>query len=231
MEIKANYRVISPLLGELYWQQVPDDFLLAAQLGWMDFLEKEWKSHFIEARQGFTALSILWKNPESQQTFQLKFQKFKIKSKDLSSQIWEIPVCYSYEYGYDLGSLALAHRITVNELISLHSKVVYRLHFFGFLPGFPYLAGLPAQLHTPRKSVPDRTVDAGSVAIGGRQTGIYPQESPGGWHVIGRSPINLFDVEKNPPVFASPGDRWKFEPIDLDDMEKMLVSPPFPRKR
>lgn len=223
--------VISPVLGELKWDRVPDDSLLSIQLGWLDFLEKDWKEQYYEARQGFTALSILWKTAEAQLSFQKQFKNFRIKPKELSSQVWEIPVCYSPEYGYDLGALAVSHRITVNELITLHSSVTYRLHFFGFLPGFPYLNGLPEQLHTPRKSVPDRTVDAGSVAIGGRQTGIYPQESPGGWHVIGRSPVKLFDVTKSPPVIASPGDRLKFEPIDVDEMEKMLISPPYPRKR
>lgn len=197
----------------------------------MDFLQKEWKEQITEARQGFTALTILWKTPEAQLTFQKQFQKFKIKPKDLSSQIWEIPVCYASEYGHDLGAVAIAHRITVNELIALHSSVTYRLHFFGFLPGFPYLNGLSDKLHTPRKPIPDRTVDPGSVAIGGKQTGIYPQESPGGWHVIGRSPIKMFDLDRNPSVFASAGDLWRFEPIDSDEMEKMLISPPYPRKR
>lgn len=231
MELKANYTVISPKMGELKWEGLPDDFLLSKQLGFMDFLKNDWQEQIIEARQGFTALTILWKTPEAQLTFQRQFQKFKIKPKELSPQTWEIPVCYSSEFGPDLGAVAIAHRITVNELIALHSDPIYRLHFFGFLPGFPYLNGLPEKLHTPRKSVPDRIVDAGSVAIGGKQTGIYPQESPGGWHVIGRSPIKLFDLERTPPVFASPGDRWKFVPIDTDEMEKMLISPPYPRKR
>lgn len=231
MELKANYVVISPTLGELKWEVKPDDFLLSKQLGWLDFLEKEWSAHFIEVRQGFTALSILWKSPEAQVLFHRQFQKIKITPKPLSSQIWEIPVCYDSEYGPDLGSLALAHRLTVNQLIHIHSSVTYRLHFFGFLPGFPYLNGLPEQLHTPRKAVPDRLVDAGSVAIGGRQTGIYPQDSPGGWHVIGRTPIQLFQASKTPPVWALPGDQLRFEPIDLEEMEKMLESPPFPRKK
>lgn len=231
MEIKAHYIQISPRLGEIKWQSAPDDFLLSIQLGYLEFLRKEFNEHITEARQGFTALTILWKTPEAQINFQRQFLKIKVKPTELSTQIWEIPVCYSSEYGYDLGSLAMAHRMRVNEVIALHSSVTYRLHFFGFLPGFPYLNGLPEKLHTPRKSVPDRTVDAGSVAIGGSQTGIYTQESPGGWHVIGRSPIVLFNLEKEPPVFSKPGDLWRFEPIDADEMEKMLISPPFPRKR
>ncbi|MBA4299114.1 sensor histidine kinase inhibitor, KipI family [Algoriphagus alkaliphilus] len=231
MELNAHYIVISPTAGELKWDAKPDDFLLSKQLGWMEFLEKELKEHVLEARQGFTAVSIIWRTPEAQSTFQKQFQKFKIKPKTLSSQIWEIPVCYGLDYGPDLGSLAVSHRIRVNQLIELHSSTVYRLHFFGFLPGFPYLNGLPEQLHTPRKSVPDRSVEPGSVAIGGRQTGIYPQASPGGWHIIGQTPVELFDVKKSPPVWASPGDQLKFEPIDSGQMEKMLASPPYPRKR
>lgn len=231
MEINTNYIVISPRLGEIQWERSPDDFLLSRQLGYLDFLRKEWSEQITEARQGFTALTILWKTPEAQLNFQRQFPKIKVKPKELSPLIWEIPVCYGPEYGYDLGSLAMAHRMRVNEVIALHSSATYRLHFFGFLPGFPYLNGLPEQLHTPRKPVPDRSVDAGSVAIGGKQTGIYPQNSPGGWHVIGRSPISLFDLEKDPPVFATPGDLWRFEPIDADEMERMLNSPPFPRKR
>jgi inhibitor of KinA len=218
-------------LGELKWDGIPDDAMLSKQLGWLDFLKKDWTEHIIEARQGFTSVSILWKNAEAQFNFQRQLKKIKIKAKELSSETWEIPVCYDSDYGPDLGSVALAHRLTVNQLIELHSSTTYRLHFFGFLPGFPYLNGLSDQIHTPRKSIPDRTVEAGSVAIGGRQTGIYPQESPGGWHVIGRSPIVLFDVNRTPPVWASPGDRLKFNPILPTEMEKLLETPPFPRKR
>lgn len=231
MEIKAKYTSISPRLGEIKWEKSPDDLLLSYQLGYLELIRSEWHDQLSEIRQGFTTLSILWNTPEAQLSFQLQFQKIKVKKKELSSQIWEIPVCYSSDYGSDLGSLAMTHRMTVNQLITLHSSVIYRLHFFGFLPGFPYLNGLPPELFTPRKSVPDRIVEAGSVAIGGKQTGIYPQESPGGWHVIGRSPVRLFDLEKDPPVFATPGDLWKFVPIHPDEMEKMLITPPFPRKR
>lgn len=218
-------------MGELIWNELPTDSLLSRQLGWMESLKKEWQGQWIELRQGFTAVSIHWKSPEAQQDFKSQFRKFKIKSFDLPSRIWEIPVCYGHEFGKDLGSLAVEHRVTVNELIQLHSSVTYRLHFFGFLSGFMYLNGLPSRLHTPRKPVPDRSVNAGSVAIGGSQTGIYPMESPGGWHIIGRSPITFFDPNKNPPVWAEPGDQIRFVPIDLEEMEKLLKTPPIPSLR
>lgn len=231
MEVKPHYIVISPVLGELKWEEIPSDSLLSRQLGWIHFLKSEWEDQFIDIRQGFTAVSVLWKSSAAQQNFNRQLRKFKVKPSDLLSRIWEIPVCYGHEYGKDLGSLAIDHRMRVNELIQLHSSVTYRLHFYGFLPGFMYLNGLPEQLHTPRKSVPDRSVDAGSVAIGGSQTGIYPKESPGGWHIIGRSPLSMFDSERNPPVWAIPGDQIKFEPIDFEEMEKLLEEPPIPRFR
>ncbi|OOG73769.1 5-oxoprolinase subunit PxpB [Algoriphagus sp. A40] len=229
MEVKPHYTAISPVLGELKWIEAPSDSLLSKQLGWIDFLKKEWMDKFIDIRQGFTAVSILWNTPDDQQAFQNQIRKFKVRPFDLPSRTWKIPVCYDPDYGKDLGALAISHRMTVNVLIQLHSSVTYRLHFFGFLPGFMYLNGLPNQLHTPRKSVPDRMVEAGSVAIGGSQTGIYPKESPGGWHIIGRSPITLFDPERNPPVWGVPGDQIKFEPIDIEEMEKLLEKPPFPQ--
>lgn len=228
MEVKPHYTVITPVLGELKWNEIPSDSLLSRQLGWIDFLKKEWQEQFIDIRQGFTAVSILWKSQDAQQTFDNQLRKLKIKPLELTSRICEIPVCYGHEYGKDLGSIAIEHRLRVSDVIQLHTSVTYRLHFFGFLPGFMYLNGLPSQLHTPRKSVPDRTVDAGSVAIGGAQTGIYPKESPGGWHIIGRSPISMFDANKNPPVWAVPGDQIKFVPIDFEEMEKLLEEPPIP---
>jgi inhibitor of KinA len=93
------------------------------------------------------------------------------------------------------------------------------VHCVGFTPGFPYLGGLPAKLATPRKEVPRKEIAAGSVAIGGTQTGIYPTKSPGGWHVIGRTPLRLFDPAANPPVLFSAGDRVRFRPITREQFE------------
>lgn len=218
-------------MGELKWSDRPTDDLLATQLAWMDFLKKEWPEHILEIRQGFTALSIRWKNPENQLVFRNKVNRVKVTKSELSSRIWELPVCYDPKFATDLGSLALIHRLTTHQLIDLHSAQIYRLHFFGFLPGFMYLNGLPKQLHTPRKATPDRSVKAGSVAIGGAQTGIYPAESPGGWHVIGACPVRMFDPQTHPPVWAEQGDCVKFVQIDPIEMDKLLQNPPFPKNR
>lgn len=229
--MKPHYIALSPVLGELQWEAPPSDSLLSMQLAWAELLNTSFKNQVLEVRQGFTALSVRWQKPGYQTDFQNRFRKISVPKHELSSRIWELPVCYDPGFGRDLASLAAAHRMTVSKLVELHSAVAYRLHFFGFLPGFMYLSGLPEQLHTPRKAIPDRAVDAGSVAIGGTQTGIYPTESPGGWHLIGRCPVSLFDPKKNPPVWAEPGDLVKFEPIDLGEMERLLQNPPLPKCR
>ena len=125
----------------------------------------------------------------------------------------EVPVAYGKEMGPDLESVARLHNLTIEEVISLHCQPVYRVYLIGFSPGFPYLGGLSPRLFTPRLSVPRRLVPAGSVAIGGEQTGIYSRTTPGGWHIIGRTTLKLFDPEASPPSLLKPGDLIVFRPI------------------
>jgi len=135
--------------------------------------------------------------------------------------VWRIPVCYDTCFGLDLEALSIDKNMTIDEIISRHSKVVYTVYFIGFLPGFLYLGGLDSSLITPRKSNPRLHVKKGAVAIGGNQTGVYPNESPGGWNIIGNSPINFFDVTKKKPCFAEPGDCIKFFPISLKEFQNI----------
>lgn len=127
--------------------------------------------------------------------------------------IHRIPVCYEKEYAPDLIDFALQTKLSVAEVIKLHSSRVYPIYFLGFLPGFPYLENLDPRLYLDRKSIPSQVIAKGSVAIGGRQTGIYPQESPGGWHVIGRTPVSLFNSDKVAPSIFKPGDGIMFYEI------------------
>ena len=122
----------------------------------------------------------------------------------------EVPVQYGGEAGPDLSGLARRHGLLPREVVRLHSEAEYRVFFLGFLPGFAYLDGLPAVLHTPRLATPRTVVPAGSVGIGGAQTGIYPSASPGGWHLIGRTALPLFDAAAQPPTLLQPGDRLRF---------------------
>ncbi len=129
-------------------------------------------------------------------------------------RVVEIPVCYGGGFGPDLEEVAAWHRLTARQVIRRHSRPVYRVYFLGFLPGFAYLGGLPRSLETPRRSSPRRGVPAGSVGIAGRQTGVYPLETPGGWQIIGQTPLRLYDPQREAPALLAAGDRVKFVPID-----------------
>jgi KipI family sensor histidine kinase inhibitor len=126
----------------------------------------------------------------------------------------EIPVVYGGENGPDLEAVAELTGHTPEEVAALHSGAEYLVYFLGFSPGFPYLGGLPESIAAPRLETPRKRVPAGSVAIGGRQTGVYPTASPGGWRIIGRTPLRLFTPSVDPPVLLRMGDRVRFVPSD-----------------
>ena len=122
----------------------------------------------------------------------------------------EIPVVYGGRFGEDLAEVAVFHQTTAAEIVKRHTAPVYTVFMMGFQPGFPYLGGLPENLHTPRRATPRTEVPAGSVGIGGSQTGMYPFASPGGWQIIGRTSVALFDAQKQPPTLLAAGDRVRF---------------------
>lgn len=132
----------------------------------------------------------------------------------------EIPVCYGGEFGPDLEEVAATHKFSVEEVIRLHSSATYTAYFLGFVPGFAYLGGLPEQLATPRRPAPRKAVPAGSVAIGGNQTGVYPTATPGGWRLIGRTPIKLFDPVSAHSSFFEIGDQVCFIPTTPDEFAR-----------
>ncbi|WP_368564885.1 5-oxoprolinase subunit PxpB [Pseudoxanthomonas sp. UTMC 1351] len=127
-----------------------------------------------------------------------------------------IPVCYGEEFGPDVAEAARLCGISVDDLITRHTAATYIVAMIGFAPGFPYLLGLDESLTLPRLATPRTRVPAGSVAIGGAQTGIYPRESPGGWRLLGRTPLVLFDAARETPSLLSPGDRVRFVPVGAD---------------
>lgn len=132
----------------------------------------------------------------------------------------EVPTVYGGEYGPDLDSVCEITGLPANEVIRLHSETIYTVYMIGFLPGFPYLGLLPEALETPRLATPRTRVPAGAVAIAGRQTGIYPLESPGGWRIIGHTPLQLFDPTRTPPSWFAPGDQVRFVPVDAEDLDR-----------
>lgn len=133
----------------------------------------------------------------------------------------EIPVCYGGEYGPDLLEVAQHCSLTPEEVIARHTAPTYRIYMLGFTPGFPYLGGMDPSIAAPRRKEPRIHIPAGSVGIAGEQTGVYPIVSPGGWQLIGRTPLRLFDPQKEQPILLSAGAGIRFVPIDEETFRKM----------
>lgn len=145
----------------------------------------------------------------------------KRKRDKVAGRLLEIPFCCDREFAFDLTEVAARVGLTEEKVIDLYGAAKYRVSCLGFTPGFPFLTGLPERLATPRRSTPRKEIPAGSVAIGGEQTGVYPLSSPGGWNVIGRTPLTLFDPRNNPPALFAPGDRVRFRAIARDEFERL----------
>lgn len=142
-----------------------------------------------------------------------------------ASRTIEVPVAYGGEFGADLHEAAAMLGMPPETLVARHSAGRYTVAMIGFAPGFPYLSGLDPALALPRLSTPRTQVPAGSVAIGGAQTGIYPRESPGGWRILGRTPLVLFDPLRTQPSTLQPGDQVRFRPIDAATFAALARTP------
>lgn len=140
-------------------------------------------------------------------------------SPDAPGPLVEIPVCYDPELGPDLAEVAALHGLTPDAAAALHASAEYTVRFVGFSPGFPYLSGLPARLATPRLATPRVQVPAGSVAIAADQAGIYPRPTAGGWRILGRTPVTLFDPLAQRPARLTAGDRVRFVPISRREFD------------
>jgi inhibitor of KinA len=138
-----------------------------------------------------------------------------------TTRLIHIPVCYDRSLGIDLKEIATKKNITTDKIVELHSDATYRVYMIGFLPGFAYMGKVDEKIATSRKEVPRKNVAAGSVGIANFQTGIYPLNSPGGWNIIGQTPMNIFNKEYNDPCVLQPGDTVKFEPISLEEFEEL----------
>ena len=142
-----------------------------------------------------------------------------------AGRVVEVPVVYGGDAGPDLASIANDAGLTPEAVVARHASRAYRVFMLGFLPGFPYMAPVDEAIAAPRRPAPRARVPAGSVGIAGQQTGIYPRESPGGWQIIGRTPLELFDVGKTPPALLAPGDTVRFVPVESDRAEGVWLKP------
>ncbi|MBC7856510.1 MAG: 5-oxoprolinase subunit PxpB [Pirellulaceae bacterium] len=137
-------------------------------------------------------------------------------------RVVEIPVCYGGEFGCDLEFVAKHAQLSTSEVIEIHSAADYLVHMIGFAPGFPYLGGMSSKIAAPRRNSPRLKVPAGSVGIAGDQTGIYPLETPGGWQLIGRTPLELFQPHQDPPTRLQAGDIVRFRPITSKQFRALM---------
>jgi KipI family sensor histidine kinase inhibitor len=135
-----------------------------------------------------------------------------------------IPVCYEAAFAPDMENVSAHTGLAASEIIARHTKPVYRIYMLGFLPGFPYLGGLDSALETPRLTTPRTKIPAGAVGIGGAQTGIYPLESPGGWQLIGRTPVQVYDPRRKDPFLYRAGDNIVFYPVSAAEYETIARS-------
>jgi inhibitor of KinA len=188
-------------------------------------IESERISGIRELVPAYTTLSIYYQ-PELLSFEQLKtkvltFLNQPVAGNKIQAKIVEIPTLYGGRAGEDLSRVAGLHQLDVDEVVRLHSGTDYLVYMMGFLPGFPYLGGLHSELFTPRLEDPRGHVAEGSVGIAGNQTGIYSLDSPGGWNIIGRTPVKLFDPAKEVPFLIEPGDYIRFIPIDEKEYKRI----------
>jgi inhibitor of KinA len=180
---------------------------------------------FIEYIPYFTSVSVIYDPLKIKNDY--PYQRVKTILENILSDldfshidkenIVEIPVCYGGEFGPDLEYVAEINNLTVDEVIKIHSEGIYLVYMIGFAPGFPYLGGMSEKIAAPRRESPRVAIPAGTVGIAGMQTGVYPIETPGGWQLIGRTPIKMFDLNGKPKSLLKSGDIAKFCPISYDE--------------
>lgn len=193
------------------------------------YLERHPFPGFVEQVPAFTTLTIYYNpwvlseqglyNPYTRVTEQLQhmLKVAREYGKSAKPRVVEIPVCYNGSFGPDLEYVARYNKLTPQEVIASHARGKYLVYMIGFAPGFPYLGGMSKKLATPRKQQPRARIPAGTVGIAGNQTGIYPIETPGGWQLIGRTPLRLFDPDRAQPSLLQAGDLVRFVPISEEE--------------
>lgn len=221
---KPTYKPFGEQAILIEWEQIISDKNLKEIVTFKSKLEAS-NTSFLDLILGYNSLTVIYKH----QILKLEVEVEKLEriyisdelKKTTRNYIWEIPVCYHKKFGLDLDIISEKNKLSVSKIIELHTAPIYTVFFIGFLPGFPYLSGLDKRLFIDRKPNPRLKVKKGTVAIGGKQTGMYPQETAGGWNIIGNTPINLFNVNKEKPCLLSSGDKIKFTSISIDEYENI----------
>ena len=221
MAFKLRYKSLSLHAVLVEWPAEISEVILEDVLILKTKIENSLIKEVVQVNSTYNSLVVLYVNSftsfgERISTID-KIYSTKNNAISVGTQLWKIPVCYDESFGLDLEIISIEKKRSKEDIIKQHYAAIYTVYFIGFLPGFLYLGGLDKSLHVLRKSIPRLQVEKGAVAIGGNQTGIYPKTSPGGWQILGRSPVNLFDKNSLPPSPFSAGDKIKFFEISKDD--------------
>lgn len=214
-QYELTYKPLGKSAILIEWPSKIDEAIIQDIVAFEKNIEKD--EGFLDTIIAYNSLTIKYDNEidfDSETNRLKKLYKQKKRPKKQEPKCWQIPVCYDTEFGPDLTEIAEAKKLSTEEVIQLHTVPSYLIYFLGFQPGFLYLGGLNDQIHTPRRATPRLRVAKGSVGIGGAQTGVYPQQTSGGWNIIGKSPIDFFDITKQQPCFAKAGERIQFVSID-----------------
>ena len=186
-----------------------------------DYLEKLELNEIEDIISLKSSVGILFNPHKISSSDFIKKTKNLLTNKNLTNsnkiKTWEIPICYDKDFAIDLNEISTKCKIDVDQVIKKHNNKTYEVDIVGFLPGFLYLGKLDDSLHLPRKKNPRTHIPEGSIGIAGNQTGIYNIESPGGWNIIGRTPLRLFDKLKNPPIKIKQGDKIIFKEITKEE--------------
>ena len=215
MRYKLKYKALGITAVLIEWPAEINEAILYDILAFEKLIKEFYKNESIETIPIYHSLTLIFNTPIPVDAV---IQELKTLYKtngqiSITPKTWKLPVCYDASFGIDTESLAMQKQLSIEDFITLHTKPNYTVYGIGFLPGFLYLGGLLEQLHSPRRATPRLRIETGSVGIGGKQTGIYPKESPGGWNIIGNCPIPLFNVNAHPPCAIAVGDTIKFYPI------------------
>jgi inhibitor of KinA len=227
MAFNLRYKQFGERSILIEWPAMIDENILKDIIQFKDQIHINNIKEIVELKSAYNSLLIIYdsicRNFENDVKLLKKLYESVDLQHDIVSKLWKIPVCYDAVFGIDLEAISIENKLSIDSIIKRHSQSSYTVYFIGFLPGFLYLGGLDESLFVPRKATPRLKVEQGSVAIGGNQTGIYPNESPGGWNIIGNSPISFFDISKEIPCFSKPGDQIIFYPITLKEHENIKI--------
>ncbi|QDO94888.1 5-oxoprolinase subunit PxpB [Formosa sediminum] len=226
MAFKLSYKAYGAHAILIEWPKQISESILDDLLKFKATLETSELRNIQDIRSAYQTLLIVYNTPIifKKETEYLKHLYTSVNShQTITTNIWSIPVCYNDMFGLDLQVISDSKSISKTEIIKRHSEPTYTVYGIGFLPGFLYLGGLDPILEMPRQSTPRPRIEKGSVAIGGQQTGIYPSDSPGGWNILGKTPLSFFNPTLEKPCFAQPGDRIQFYSISLQEFETITA--------